>query len=119
MAPGFVPFIDTNGDTISYGGFDSLVFGAAVMPTDGINALNGDLSTSVNSPTNFLGESGSVDASPSPPNLPGLGGWGLGFAMLTLIAAASTLVFPATGSFSTTAIHLPELLVIGRDRLSS
>ena len=41
-------FFSTGGDTITYGVWDSFTFGAGVLPTDGINSLNRDLSTGVN-----------------------------------------------------------------------
>jgi len=62
---GSVPFAAAGGDTIAYGPYDSLIYGAGVLPTDGITALNRDLSTSTNSPTNYAGTTGSVDASPA------------------------------------------------------
>ncbi|MCH8137768.1 MAG: hypothetical protein IH926_02240, partial [Proteobacteria bacterium] len=63
---GSVPFIGIGVDeTIKYCpacGYDTFSFLAGALPTDGINSLSFDLSTSTNSPTNFAGDSGSVDA---------------------------------------------------------
>jgi len=58
-------FFDTGGDSVDYSTWDTLTFGAGVLPTDGINSLNADLTTGMNSPTNYADESGSVDASPA------------------------------------------------------
>ena len=60
-----VPFFDTSGDTVAFGGFDSWTFGA--VSTNGTDALNRSGGTVVNSPTNYAGTTGSVDASPPPP----------------------------------------------------
>lgn len=65
---GKVPFFDTAGDTVAFGGFDSFVFGA--VPTNGIDSLHKLTGVGVNSPTNYAGASGSVDASPGPPAIP-------------------------------------------------
>ncbi len=64
--PGEVPFFSVTGDTIRYGApYDTLTFGA-VVPTDGIMSLNKNLTTGVNSPTNYAGQTGSVNANPPP-----------------------------------------------------
>jgi hypothetical protein len=61
---GVLPFFfSTSGDTVTYVPWDALTFGS--VPTDGTTSLNGDLSTGLNSPTNYAGVSGSVDASPA------------------------------------------------------
>lgn len=59
-------FFNQNGDTITYHIYDSMVFGP--IPTDCINSLS-DPGAVVgpNSPTNYLGETGSVDACPKAP----------------------------------------------------
>jgi hypothetical protein len=67
---GSIPFVETTGDTVTYGPYDSVTFGSGVLPTDGIDSLNDDLTTGVNSPTNYLAESGSVDASPPATPIP-------------------------------------------------
>jgi hypothetical protein len=53
-------FLNPAGDAIDYTGVDSLTFGA--LPDDGKQSLARDLSTGTNSPTNFAGTSGSIDA---------------------------------------------------------
>jgi hypothetical protein len=56
-------FFDPTGDEILYRTFrDTFTIPAATMPTDGIHSLARDLSTPVNSPTNFAGDTGSVVA---------------------------------------------------------
>lgn len=59
-------FFSLNGDTITLvdGAFAPMIFGSGVLPVDGINALRKNLTTGVNSPTNFAGQTGSVDTSP-------------------------------------------------------
>ncbi len=65
ISAGKVPFFATGGDTVAFGGFDSWTFGA--VPTNGTDALNRSSGTVANSPTNYAGTTGSVDASPPPP----------------------------------------------------
>ena len=59
---GSVPFFSTSGDTVRYQPWDVFTFGP--VPTDGINSMN-RTGTAVrpNSPTNYAGQTGSVDAS--------------------------------------------------------
>lgn len=76
IAPGFVPFINTAGDSIQYVPYDTVSFIAGELPTDGVNSLFDDGSTGVNSPTNYAGETGSVNGPPPPPSptpVPGIG----------------------------------------------
>jgi hypothetical protein len=54
-------FFDVTGDTLRYNPWDNLVFPA--LPNDGINSFNEVTGVAVNSPTNFAGTTGSVDAS--------------------------------------------------------
>jgi len=77
---GVLPFFfSPSGDTVTYGPYDSLVFGS--LPTDGITS-----STGVNSPTNYAGTSGSVNAAPAIPALPS---WGLPLLGLLLAAVGA------------------------------
>lgn len=71
---GFVPFFfNPAGDTVSFVGFDSWTFGA--VPTNGTQSLDRLTGVGANSPTNYAGDTGSVDASggggPGVPLLPG------------------------------------------------
>jgi hypothetical protein len=82
-------FLNTSGGTLNYAsGADVWTHGT--VPTDGINSLARDGSTGANSPTNFAGASGSVDASSQP--LPSLPGWGL-------IVLVTAFLFAASGIF--------------------
>ena len=53
-------FLNRAGDSINYTGVDSLTFGT--LPDDGKLSLTRDLSAAPNSPTNFAGVTGSIDA---------------------------------------------------------
>lgn len=59
-----VPFFDPAGDEVCFGGFDCLAFGA--VPTDGVTSLSdvgGVPTPGPNSPTNYAGDTASVDVS--------------------------------------------------------
>ena len=72
---GFVPFFfNTAGDTVSFVGFYSWTFGA--VPTNGTDSLDRITGIGGNTPKNYAGIEGSVDASggggdPEVPMLPG------------------------------------------------
>lgn len=78
-------FFSTAGDTVTYVPWDAFSFGA--VPTDGTTSLNADLSTGPNSPTNYAGVTGSVDAAPTP-GVPALPIWAL--VGLGMLLAATT-----------------------------
>jgi len=61
IPPGSLPFFSLSGDTVRYGAFDALSFGA--VPTDGVMSMNDGGIVAANSPTNYAGDTGSVDAS--------------------------------------------------------
>lgn len=61
-----VPFFSIDLDTITYDPWDALAFGPGALPTDGVTSLNFDLTTGVNSPTNYAGDTGSIDVSGPP-----------------------------------------------------
>lgn len=61
LPAGSVPFFSTAGDTVRYQPYDTWVFGA--VPTDGIQSFNRIGGVALNSPTNYAGQTGSVDAS--------------------------------------------------------
>ena len=67
---GSVPFFDKNGDTVSFLSFDSWTFGA--VPTNGTQSLDRISGVGTNTPTNYAGQTGTVNASagPSVPMLP-------------------------------------------------
>ncbi len=88
--PGSLPFFFTAGaDSVSYEPWDTLTYGAGVLPTDGVTSLNADLSTGVNSPTNSLGASGSVNVSGGSSEIPVLSEWGLILFALLLLAVVA------------------------------
>lgn len=90
IPPGSIPFFSVAGDTVTYDPWDSLAFGAGLVPTDGIHSLGFDLSTGVNSPTNYAGQTGSVDASGGS-MVPAASTWGL-IALSGLILCVGTLL---------------------------
>jgi hypothetical protein len=69
IPPANVPFFNTTaGDTVSFAGVDSFVFAAGAVPTNGLDSL--DRTTGLgttNSPENYAGVTGTVDASGGPP----------------------------------------------------
>lgn len=76
---GSIPFFSTANDTLACSGWPSMIIGAGQLPTDGIhsvvcaneNACSGaNIVVAVNSPTNYAGTAGSVDASTPPPAVP-------------------------------------------------
>lgn len=89
---GVIPFMSVNGDTITYDPWDSLTFGMGVLPTDGITSLNRNLSTGVNSPTNYAGTTGAVDASGPDEPVPAASTWGVVVMSLVMACAGTMLV---------------------------
>ena len=80
LPAGSVPFFSRVNDTLACSGWPSMIFTAGQLPTDGIHSLtaaaNGTCSpctVTVNSPKNYAGVTGSVDASPPPPGVPDTG----------------------------------------------
>lgn len=73
---GSVPFFSTGADTLACTGWPSMAFSAGQLPTDGIHSLVAGLggtcpcTVAVNSPTNYAGTTGSIDASPAPAAVP-------------------------------------------------
>jgi hypothetical protein len=93
IPPGVLPFFfSTSGDTVTYVPWDAFTFGS--VPTDGTTSLNADLTTGLNSPTNYAGVSGSVDASP-PAAVPMLSGQGLLLLGLLLAAIGARVLVPS------------------------
>lgn len=90
-APDFIippGFFDPSGDEIRYRDtIDIFTIPSGAMPTDGLHSLLTDLSTPVNSPTNFAGTEGSVDLRSVIPALPS---WGI-YAVLLAMALGSLL----------------------------
>lgn len=84
-------FFSINGDTITYNPYDSRTFGPGALPTDGVRSLNNDLTTGINSPTNYAGQTGSVNAAPAPPAVPDGSGTSTPMTVVALDAAGSQL----------------------------
>jgi hypothetical protein len=87
-------FIDPNffaisGDTITYNPYDSITFPAGSIPTDGVLSVNRNLVSGVNSPTNYAGQTGSVNAAP-PPTPPGVPDGKAGSTPMTVTATDVT-----------------------------
>lgn len=62
---GSMPFFNPAGDTITFaGGIDAWTFGA--VPTNGTNSLDRDLGVGTNTPKNYAGNTGTVNANPAP-----------------------------------------------------
>jgi hypothetical protein len=79
-------FFDPAGDELRYRQTrDILTIPAGTMPTDGVHSLERDLSTPVNSPTNFAGDTGSVVVPDGP--IPATPHWGIWLAALLVLAA--------------------------------
>jgi hypothetical protein len=83
-------FFDTDADTIKYFtyGNGDLSFTSGELPLDGVTSLDRFGSTGQNSPTNFAGESGSVDAGGG--QLPTASERGL-LIMITLLVAGGVV----------------------------
>jgi len=83
-APDFVipaNFFDPASDEIHYRDtIDIFTVPSGGMPTDGLHSILTDLSTPVNTPTNFAGVQGTVNLS----SIPGLPLWGLCAALVAL-----------------------------------
>lgn len=81
-------FFATGGGTLNYAsGVSTWNYGA--VPTDGIHSLARDGSTNVNSPTNFAGQSGSVNLAAG---VPMVQTWGLIVLVGALLLMASGLL---------------------------
>ena len=86
-------FFDPAGDEIRYRNtVDIFTIAPGAMPTDGIHSILTDQSTPVNTPTNFAGVQGEVDA--SSPAIPSLPVWGAIAALLALSLAGVAVLRP-------------------------
>src|SRR5262245_22342574 len=70
-------FFSTGGDTITFAVYDTMIFGAGTLPTNGSSSLNQNEDDAtdtafiaVNSPTNLGENTGSVNAGGGPPAVP-------------------------------------------------
>jgi len=81
-------FFPTGGGTLNYaGGVDVWNYGA--VPTDGVHSLLKNGSTAVNSPTNFGGQSGSVNAGAA---VPMVQTWGIMLLIGAMLLVGSGLL---------------------------
>ena len=69
IPPANIPFFAAASDSVAFGGFDTLAVTSA--PTNGTDSYNAGGVIAANSPTNYAGAAGSVNASPPPPPVPG------------------------------------------------
>lgn len=84
-------FFSTAGDTIVYGpNYDTFTFTGGELPTDGVHSLNRDKTIGVNSPTNYAGDTATIDAAVGA--VPTVSTWGLMGLGLTLLAAGSIVL---------------------------
>ena len=85
------PFFTTGDDELRLSTYDIMTFGAGQLPTDGTTSLNRDFSTGTATPTNFAGETLTMDEAPAPgiPALPATGS----IVLAALIAAGAGLLF--------------------------
>lgn len=60
---GSVPFINIVGaaNTVAYSPYDSWSYGAGLLPLDGVHSLVRSLATPCNTPTNYAGQSGTIN----------------------------------------------------------
>ncbi len=97
IPPANVPFFNTAGDTVSLVGVDSLAFGA--VPTNGLDSFDESAGVATNSPENYAGATGTVDASGgSPAAAPS------GSAIMLFLLSAS-LIMIATYAVSRQDFH--------------
>jgi len=88
-----VPFFDvTFPNTMGYSTFDAWVIPADSIPTDGVLSFNRAAGITTNSPTNYAGQTGTVNLNPpAPPAVPDGGGTGAPMTVTALDMAASSL----------------------------
>jgi hypothetical protein len=79
-------FFSVTADTIRYNPYDFWSFTAGQLPTDGINSRQRDCLSCPNSPTNFAGQTGSVNANPPPAAPPGVPDGAAGSTPMTVVA---------------------------------
>lgn len=78
-----VSFFDLAGDTIAFGGFDTLIVPAPV-PTNGTDSYTDVIGVGPNTPKNYAGVQGSVDAAPPVTPVPSWSGSMLGLLILCM-----------------------------------
>ncbi len=108
-------FFSVAGDTITYNTgpptYDDFTFGGLMLPTDGVNSLNRDLTTGVNSPTNLNGETGPLNV---PCNLADISANGVVDVpdLLTLLAAWGMAAVGPPDLSGNGIVDVPDLLAL-------
>ena len=108
-------FFSVNGDTLSFAVYDTMIFAAGVLPTDGTRSLNKNEEDStdtnfvaLNSPTNLHERTGSVTVVSGPPGVPdGTGGTTpLKVASSTLDGSSLRLTYDPTSCANAANHHI-------------
>lgn len=83
-------FLPTNGETLEYWSYVKATwsYGPSQLPLDGVLSLNADHTTGVNSPTNYAGDTGSIDVAP----VPAASAWGLAVLLLVVLAGGTVAI---------------------------
>jgi hypothetical protein len=92
-----VPFFNVNGDTLGFAGVDSWTFGP--VPTNGTSSLNRITGVGANTPRNYAGTQGNVNAAPPP--VPTTSFW----MTIALFASLSAMGIVALRRFRLAAPH--------------
>lgn len=83
-------FLPAGGDTLEYWAYKDATwtYSSGQLPFDGVLSLNADHTTGVNSPTNYAGDTGSIDVGP----VPAASSWGLAVLLLIVLAAGTVVI---------------------------
>jgi hypothetical protein len=89
IADGFLP---TDGDTLEYWAYveATWTYGPVELPIDGVLSLNANHTTGVNSPTNYAGDTGTIDVGVDP--VPAASAWSLAVLLLVVLAAGTVAI---------------------------
>jgi hypothetical protein len=94
---GSIPFFSNSGDTVTYSVYDNWAFGA--VPTNGVDSLHRTgTSPAANSPTNYAGQTGQVNAGGPAASVPALGGLGIGLVVGLLVLAGLAITMRSRGA---------------------
>ena len=105
-------FFSVAGDTIQYWIYDSQSFLAGMLPTDGINSLNyPGATTAANSPTNFAGQTASLNVPCLVIDMSGSGAVDVP-DLLTLLAAWGTNPIGPPDLDGDGVVAVPDLLIL-------
>lgn len=87
---GSLPFFNTAGDTVSFAVYDNWTFGT--VPTNGTNSLDRLSGVGPNSPTNYAGATGSVNASPPPAAVPSMSQPAIWMVIALMLASSLAVI---------------------------